>query len=240
MLSKIFPDPPQHKDIVQVTPEAWVIPNFLSKDEIDEILFEFYSVKRNPWDVINLNSILKHYDRCANVFPKLEIPKEAMPRLTFYDGSGGQNIHSDIMNDDNYLLENALEIKGESENQTIYGLGVYAAVIYLKIECEGGEICYPEYGYERKPTAGDMAIHRAETLHGVKQVSNGVRISAQFMPGSSIYLNSDILSKNTEDLKRTPERICCPNVRNLRLKKFKETYINDGAFEGSLCTFCKK
>jgi hypothetical protein len=240
MLSKFFPDPPQHKDIIQVTPEAWLIPNFLSKEEIDEILFEFNISKRKPTDVIHLSSILKHYDKCASVFPKLIIPKETITRTTFYNGAGGQNIHSDIMNTDNYLLENVVEDRDETKDQDEFGLGIFAAVIYLKVNCDGGEICYPEYGYEYKPSAGDMAIHRSETLHGVKRVTSGIRISAQFMPGGRLSLNSELLLKNKENLNPTPERICCPNVRNLRLKKFKETYINDGSFEGDKCTFCSK
>lgn len=51
----------------------------------------------------------------------------------------------------------------------------FGVVIYLNGEFEGGELDYPELGFRLKPKVNSLLIHRAELLHQVLEVTEGVR-----------------------------------------------------------------
>jgi hypothetical protein len=55
----------------------------------------------------------------------------------------------------------------------------YGIVYYANDNFDGGEIFYPKFNIEYKPKAGDLIIHPAtmEYMHGVRDVSSGVRYS---------------------------------------------------------------
>jgi len=53
----------------------------------------------------------------------------------------------------------------------------YGFVLYLNDDFEGGELFYPNYNLSIKPKPGMLAVHTAglECMHGVKQVTKGIR-----------------------------------------------------------------
>lgn len=55
----------------------------------------------------------------------------------------------------------------------------YGIVYYVNDNFDGGEIFYPKFDISYKPKAGDLIIHPGtlEYMHGVRDVSNGVRYS---------------------------------------------------------------
>lgn len=66
----------------------------------------------------------------------------------------------------------------------------YGIVMYLNSDFTGGEIVYPELGIEYTPKEGALIVHRAGELHGVKDITEGVRYSmTAFMWGMDAYLN---------------------------------------------------
>lgn len=55
----------------------------------------------------------------------------------------------------------------------------YGIVYYINNNYDGGEIFYPKLNIEYKPEPGDLIIHPGslEYMHGVRDVSNGIRYS---------------------------------------------------------------
>ena len=51
----------------------------------------------------------------------------------------------------------------------------WGTVLYLNDDYSGGELYYPEYGYEYKPKRKDLIMHVGDIIHGVKGVTDGVR-----------------------------------------------------------------
>ena len=49
----------------------------------------------------------------------------------------------------------------------------YGLVLYLNDDYLGGEISYPDYDLDIKPTAGMVVIHSADVLHGVLPILGG-------------------------------------------------------------------
>jgi hypothetical protein len=49
----------------------------------------------------------------------------------------------------------------------------YGLVLYLNDDYTGGEISYPEYNLDIKPTAGMVVIHSGDVLHGVLPILGG-------------------------------------------------------------------
>lgn len=62
---------------------------------------------------------------------------------------------------------------------------IFGVVLYLNDNYTGGEIHYPDLDIEYKPKAGDLVVHYAGLLHGVKPVFGGTRyIFTSFVRGS--------------------------------------------------------
>lgn len=62
---------------------------------------------------------------------------------------------------------------------------VFGIVIYLNEDYEGGQIHYKDLDIFYKPKAGDLIVHYAGLLHGVTEVSSGIRyIFTMFVRGS--------------------------------------------------------
>ena len=57
-------------------------------------------------------------------------------------------------------------------------------VLYLNEEFEGGELYFPDFGYEYKPKQGDIISFWSEYSHGVKKLTNGERYCVVFFARS--------------------------------------------------------
>lgn len=55
-----------------------------------------------------------------------------------------------------------------------------SSVIYLNNDFEGGEIYFPEFNIEIKPSMNSLIIFNSDTVHGVKEITNGNRQAASF------------------------------------------------------------
>ena len=74
------------------------------------------------------------------------------------------------------------EIGGKFENHIDDGGGNFrrvSTVYYLNDNYEGGELCFPQFGIELKPQAGDMVIFPSSYVysHSVNPVISGTRFS---------------------------------------------------------------
>lgn len=74
------------------------------------------------------------------------------------------------------------EVGGKFENHIDDGGGNFrrvSTVYYLNDDYEGGELCFPQFGIELKPKAGDMVIFPSSYVysHSVNPVKSGNRFS---------------------------------------------------------------
>jgi len=86
----------------------------------------------------------------------------------------------------------------DGEQDPAYGAWNYThrkfgTVIYLNDDYEGGEIYYPQYGIEVKPKAGCLIMHRgsSDQLHGIKEVTSGVRYAIPAFWGDEEEYNNE-------------------------------------------------
>lgn len=158
-------------EIITHAPGIIEIKNFISDDEIKELLSFINNFNEDDWinkskgfgswegNVISLGSsmkktILKNIDsRLESIFSSLEkkVSLSVIHRL-----KTGNNI--DKHRDNN------------SQDNLIYGI-----VIYINEDFKGGEIFYPGLDIEYKPNAGSLLIHYAGLYHEVSPVTQGVR-----------------------------------------------------------------
>lgn len=74
------------------------------------------------------------------------------------------------------------EVGGKFESHMDDGGGNFrrvSTVYYLNDDYEGGELCFPQFGIELKPKAGDMIVFPSAYVysHSVKPVTSGNRFS---------------------------------------------------------------
>lgn len=51
----------------------------------------------------------------------------------------------------------------------------FIAQLYINDDYGGGELFFPEYNYDYRPQAGDMAYYKMTDFHGVREVTEGFR-----------------------------------------------------------------
>jgi len=68
--------------------------------------------------------------------------------------------------------------RGETNSQPVVG-GDYTIILFCSApgDYDGGELYFPEYGWEYKPPAGSIVVYPTTTdyVHGVKPITRGVR-----------------------------------------------------------------
>jgi Rps23 Pro-64 3,4-dihydroxylase Tpa1-like proline 4-hydroxylase len=68
-------------------------------------------------------------------------------------------------------------IKAHSDTGVFSTSRVITAVQYLSETFSGGEIFFPQFGVEIRPSAGDLVLFWSEYEHGVAPIADGVRLS---------------------------------------------------------------
>jgi len=156
-------------NIVTHAPGIIEIKNFLSDDEIEEVIKIFSDTPEENWSkdgsgqwidrVISLDphrspQILHVInDRVVSLFSSFS---NILPMYTLHRSNIGQAVdaHSD----------NTLDYKN-----------IYGIILYINEDFCGGKIYYPGMNISYQPCAGSLLIHYAGIRHAVTEVTEGVR-----------------------------------------------------------------
>lgn len=152
-----------------------VIDNFVSPEDIEVALSFFKVNNKKPFKNIPWVNVLEESDMSISFMKKysdkalkahkdiygIEVPLYTFEGFfTVWDEGFGTNVHSD-----NHIGAEKVQL---------------TTVIYLNDEYDGGEIYFPEIGFENKPKKGQAVIFPTFTAdnpyrHGVKEISNAKR-----------------------------------------------------------------
>ena len=174
----------------QFGPENWVYRNFLSAEEIAELMQEMKDTESKvsdpySYDIEGLN---KYKQRIFDSLEGTGFDIRDMKRISRRTPGAGHVIHADVENFITKFLEIILPIDTDIKHysKTTGGFGM---ILYINDDYVGGEICYPEFDIEYKPSAGDLVIHLIEAVHGVKTVISGERYT--HAAGIDLLVNVD-------------------------------------------------
>jgi len=220
--------------------EVFTIKNFLSKDELTEIFVELNSV---DWDSLaeptyrNFQSLAKYKSRLEKILEGENLTAKNLNSVLRKKGGEGMRPHIDIMNYMNRFLEIQVDENFDGFKEK-HSMGTYSFIIYFNDNYTGGEICYPEYGIEYKPEAGEMVIHSCKVVHAVKKVIDGYRFNLSDVFDGYIYVDAEKLKTVKEiDLSRLDKSDPLfyysshhGKTENKRFAKFLETYVEKGVY----------
>lgn len=165
------------KEIISLDPNIYLFKNFLNKDILDRLILKISELGKNDW--------FRH----ENIIPG-DISGE------YWDGKLSldiidQDFHDSLINffaPEFWIFShgNILKIEsGESSNiehslsdkmEYYKEIIPYKMAVYLS-DFGGGEIVFPNVGFEYKPEAGDLLIFKSglEYEHYTKEVTSGTR-----------------------------------------------------------------
>ena len=145
--------------------------------------------------------------------------------------------HTDVWNCMNPAFTHEMEKSNDIE-QSSFIFPRYAFIVYFNDDYEGGEMCYPEYDYCYKPTAGDLIVHDVRIIHAVKKVKTSNRYYYQGMMCDKFWVPKEI-----GDKMYIPDPFIVDHADptyfysvahgptdNVRLEEFKKTFVNDGTY----------
>jgi hypothetical protein len=219
-------------NIEHLCDEVFVVKNFLSEKECKEIVaatqrVNFLEHDNTFW---GFEPLKKYNDRVLDLISGENLVFDNLESITVREVGAGMRLHQDITNRLNKYYELEVDIMSEV-SKTMCQLGKYGFTIYFNSDYTGGEISYPEYDINYKPEVGDMIIHNAAIIHGVKVVKSGKRFTHSGTLDSKFLVDR----KKLIDLERLgdyddPEKgnfaIHQGRIDNLRFKKFIETYVD--------------
>lgn len=186
--------------IVKLSDQVYEIQNFLTKEELDQVMqfakskndldwhgedvqYDFWSDKVLNRRLVNEEPLFSNiYERSYGLFTgKIEITGINLQRYMINDALGE---HTD--DHDGHRLNN---------EKVFYGI-----VIYYNDDYEGGELSYPKLGIVHKPIAGSLLLHSGEVLHGTLPVQDNIvrYISTMFVKhklNEVVSLNKDIFGE---------------------------------------------
>ena len=133
-----------NKDFVKIHDEAFVYHNFLSQEELEEIMNDLNLIKavKEKQHVAKIPSFEKYEQRFRDLFSGEELHFAKMNELQIRYPGVGQRVHIDIVNHMNPLLYMLVDKDFYGEKEEIL-MNPLAFIIYLNEDYEGGEICYP-------------------------------------------------------------------------------------------------
>jgi 2OG-Fe(II) oxygenase superfamily len=214
--------------------EVFIIKNFFSNAELLEIreelnLIDWNSCKWNTAD--NVEVVLKHSDRFRAYLEDTGYLCKDLHNVISRRTGQGMHPHSDVIN--NEAILRAIEVDENFEGEKFKnGRAILSFVVYFNDDYEGGEICYPEYGIEYKPNAGDIVLHNPPIVHAVKKVKSGLRFTHQNVIDGFCYVDAvkaRQIVELDEDIKYKYD-ITSPVILHERLSKFKSTYKDEGLY----------
>lgn len=164
----------------KLSDDIYLIENFLNKAECDLYTFIADDTFKKDGYQEDLSGTLLSYrvpefkilaEKIEEIIdPKYSIRKTAViNKMQLGFGMGEHKDSHDFID----IIEKS-KLKDPLGEYDIKDNPVFGSVVYLN-EFGGGEIYYPELNIEYKPNPGDLIIHSADILHGVKPVSRGYR-----------------------------------------------------------------
>jgi hypothetical protein len=223
--------------------EVFTFKNFLSKEELAEIIAELELIDwdncepKGEFTYRNVKSLFKYEDRLKNLISGEELSFKNFNMAIRRPVLKGMFPHVDVINYLNRFLEIEVDENFEGPKQK-YGIGKYSFIIYLNDNYSGGEICYPEYGIEYKPEAGEIVIHSCKAVHAVKKVTEGYRFTHSNIFDGFMYVDAEKLKTVKEiDLGRLDKSDPLfyfsshhGKTENKRFAKFLETYVEESVY----------
>jgi hypothetical protein len=223
----------------KLTPGSWIWRNFLSKEEVKKVTDDM--VPRGQKQIWTSDVLTTYKDRLMSSFYGGDFSLSGdFERIVEYIGPEvGMGPHVDVLTQHHEVIENMLLTDDEAkdvEHRTATFCG-YGLVVYLSDNFEGGELYYPEYDVLYKPNAGDLVIHDAETIHCVRGVKSGRRLTHQAV--LDIKWNVDakkygewekenfIGQETTLYVDRITNEYEGKRIANKRLIELKKTFKND-------------
>jgi CDGSH-type Zn-finger protein len=167
---------PKHPNIKEVIPGIYIINNFISQEEVKEIM-DF--LKENKNNTLKLKSTDPNPKMMDNRLIDLKDQDLAITRIDFNPIFDGLYSPLPIKNIMKYEIgdffpphqDTSVHCPIESD----WGL-----VLYINDDYEGGELYYPEKSIIYRPKSGDLVIHGAteEFAHGTKPIISGTKYIA--------------------------------------------------------------
>ena len=222
--SLAFKDKPE-----QLHPEAYIFRNFLNKEEIKELQEKIIGRPINEHGNIDFPELDQYRQRVSNLFNK-DIEIDKIEYITAHN-SGGMAPHTDKLDWHWELIDMIIPQDSPLKKQKIR-FHCYTFLFYLNDDFEGGEISYPEYNVDYKPSAGDLVIHNTEVIHGVKKIISGMRYRCQGLISDDFYVEYDKFHKFDfpDDKDYTGYSFTIDETKSDRLAKFKKSYIEEGLY----------
>jgi hypothetical protein len=197
--------------------EVYIYRNFLSKEECDEIIKNakeddnpIYFENKDPeaktliaggryrCSLINKYrerfSDLLNYDEDGVVTKDIFYSSAPWDNAVLRVENGGDPVHTDLYNYINEAVDNSKIKKTEIYSENLI-LPFATSIIYFSEDFDGGQIYYPEYSVEHKPSSGDMIVHNSQVIHGVRPISNGERWNFQNSFSANMYLSKESLDR---------------------------------------------
>lgn len=219
----------------EIAPDVWVWNNFLSQEELAEIMADLES---QDWNVENehvrgLTSFAQYQQRILDSLNTPYASIRGLDNAQRRDVGAGMEPHVDIQNYLNVAYYNEVE---ESAETVPLHIARYGMIIYFNDNYDGGEICYVEDDFCYKPKAGDLVLHYAGKVHAVKKVRKGYRYTHSSYIADRFYVPEDIA--NSIDY---PDKVDMSDPRlfysvshgpslNINLEKIRQYYVYDGTY----------
>ena len=170
-------------------PLIWVVHDFIDPETTDSVLKEAAMLPPESWnlDAPYLNEESFWLNRTTPPDSFSDGTRDLMEALCFkvidYFADYKEiieigNLHRTIA--DGRSLDYHVDNYDGADADNMFGI-----VLYLNDNYIGGELHYKDLGISYKPKAGDLVVHYAGLLHGVKEVTEGTRyIFTMFVRGN--------------------------------------------------------
>jgi hypothetical protein len=181
------------KELVKNT--LWEYENFLTEEEVSTLLDIARATPESGWETSETNPQPEHYDGKALNLVDNEISRPIIDaindRIFNLFGNTTQMINTGS------IVRNSSEIQPKGLHRDDVDLSsptgrcdcTYGIIMYLNEDFTGGKLVYPELDIEYTPKRGVLLVHRAGELHGVTEITSGMRYSmTAFMWGMEAYL----------------------------------------------------
>lgn len=163
------------------------IENFITDNEINDILYEISNIDESQWHVVGKDYttdfwngktlFLSNSTKLENIYKRFNLIFKSKLDITGLSSIQRYRKNESIGYHTDHWIEDA-------EYAIAYGL-----VIYYNDNYSGGEIEYPELGITIKPKKGSLIMHKGDILHGTLPV----------LDDSVRYFSSCFVKENLEN-----------------------------------------
>jgi hypothetical protein len=173
----------------------WEYENFLTPEEISTLLDIATSMPEAGWRTSENNVQLERYDGKAINLSGHEVGRPIIDAIN--ERISKLFTNTTKMIDTGSIIRGSSSIPPKGFHKDNIDLSsptgvcecTYGIIMYLNDDFTGGEIVYPDLNVEYMPKAGVLIAHRADELHGVNEITSGIRYSmTAFMWGCDAQL----------------------------------------------------